>query len=59
MAYDMFPLKTLNEKSLFLKEAQENNYILMLEHDAFNECCTLQMTEKGIKLDKTFKLSDI
>ena len=59
MAYDMFPLKTLNEKALFLKEAQENNYILMLEHDAVNECCTLQMTEKGIKLDEIFKLSDI
>lgn len=59
MAYDMFPLKTLNEKALFLKEAQENEYILLLEHDAVNECCTLQMTEKGIKLDLTFKLSEI
>lgn len=59
MAYDMFPLKTLDEKSVFLKEAQENNYILMLEHDAVNECCTLQMSDKGIKLDNTFKLSDI
>lgn len=59
MAYDMFPLKTLDEKSVFLKEAQENNYILMLEHDAVNECCTLQMGDKGIKLDNTFKLSDI
>ena len=59
MAYDMFPLKTLDEKSAFLKEAQENNYILMLEHDSVNECCTLQMTEKGIKLAQTFKLNDI
>ena len=59
MAYDMFPLKTLNEKSAFLKESQENNYILMLEHDSVNECCTLQMTEKGIKLAQTFKLNDI
>ena len=59
MAYDMFPIKTLNEKADFLKEAQENNYILMLEHDSVNECCTLQMTEKDIKLDKTFKLNDI
>jgi glyoxylase-like metal-dependent hydrolase (beta-lactamase superfamily II) len=58
MAYDMYPLKTLDEKAAFLKEAQENNYILMLEHDAVNECCTLQMTEKGIKLDNIFKLSD-
>ena len=59
MAYDMFPLKTLNENSAFLKESQENNYILMLEHDSVNECCTLQMTEKGIKLAQTFKLNDI
>ena len=59
MAYDMFPLKTLNEKANFLKEAQENNYILMLEHDALNECCTLQLTEKGIRLDQTFKLSEL
>lgn len=59
MAYDMFPLKTLDEKSVFLKEAQENNYILMLEHDAVNECCTLQMGDKGIKLDKTLKINEI
>jgi glyoxylase-like metal-dependent hydrolase (beta-lactamase superfamily II) len=59
MAYDMFPIKTLNEKASFLKEAVENNYILILEHDAVNECCTLQQTEKGIKFDKTFRLEDI
>lgn len=59
MAYDMFPLKTLDEKAAFLKDAQEKNYILMLEHDAVNECCTLQITEKGIKLKETFKLSEI
>lgn len=59
MSYDMFPIKTLDEKAAFLKEAEENNYILILEHDAVNECCTLEMTEKGIKLDKTFKLSEV
>ena len=59
MAYDMFPMKTLNEKAAFLKEAAENNYILVLEHDPINECCTVQMTEKGIKIDQTFQLNDI
>jgi glyoxylase-like metal-dependent hydrolase (beta-lactamase superfamily II) len=59
MAYDMFPLKTLVEKKEFLQEAAENNYILFLEHDPINECCTLQQTEKGIRLKETFKLSDI
>ena len=59
MSYDMFPMKTLNEKAAFLKEAAENNYILVLEHDPINECCTVQMTEKGIKIDQTFQLNDI
>jgi glyoxylase-like metal-dependent hydrolase (beta-lactamase superfamily II) len=59
MAYDMFPLKTLTEKKLFFKEAAEKNYVLYLEHDPVNECCTLQQTEKGIRLKETFKLNEI
>ncbi|WP_293743093.1 MBL fold metallo-hydrolase [uncultured Pedobacter sp.] len=59
MAYDMFPLKTLTEKQAFLEEAVENNYILFLEHDPINECCTLKRTEKGIRVSETFKLSEI
>ncbi|SFA54067.1 Glyoxylase, beta-lactamase superfamily II [Pedobacter suwonensis] len=59
MAYDMFPLKTLTEKQAFLEEAVDNNYILFLEHDPINECCTLQRTEKGIRVAETFNLSDI
>ncbi len=59
MAYDMFPLKTLTEKQAFLEEAVENKYILFLEHDPINECCTLQRTEKGIRVAETFNLSDI
>ncbi len=59
MAYDMFPMKTLVEKRTFLEEAVANNYILFLEHDSINECCTLQQTEKGIRAKETFKLSDL
>jgi glyoxylase-like metal-dependent hydrolase (beta-lactamase superfamily II) len=59
MAYDMFPLTTLNEKKIFLKEALENDYILYFEHDPVNECCTLQQTEKGIRVKETFRLSDL
>lgn len=59
MAYDMFPLKTLTEKKSFLQEAAENNYILYLEHDPVNECCTVQQTEKGVRIKETFKLSDL
>ncbi|GAB2692656.1 MBL fold metallo-hydrolase [Mucilaginibacter koreensis] len=59
MAYDMFPLKTLGEKKAFLNEAVEKEYILYFEHDPENECCTLQNTEKGIRVKDTFKLSEI
>ena len=59
MAYDMFPLQTLTEKKLFLDEALAKEYILFLEHDPVYECCTLQQTEKGIRLKETFKLNEI
>ncbi len=59
MAYDMFPLTTLNEKKIFLNEALEKEYILYFEHDPVNECCTLQQTEKGIRVKDTFKLNDL
>ena len=59
MAYDMFPVKTLNEKKIFLNEALENEYILYFEHDPVNECCTLQQTEKGIKVKDVFNLNEL
>ncbi len=59
MGYDMFPLTTLNEKKAFLTEALENNYILFFEHDPVNECCNLQMTEKGVRFKDIFKLDEV
>jgi glyoxylase-like metal-dependent hydrolase (beta-lactamase superfamily II) len=59
MAYDMFPLTTLNEKKMFLNEAVDNNYVLFFEHDAVMECCDLQRTEKGIKMGRSFSLKEI
>lgn len=59
MSYDMFPLQTLTEKKAFLQEAVNNNYVLFFEHDPVNECCELQMTEKGIRASRTFRLQDI
>lgn len=58
MAYDMFPLNTLQEKKSFLAEALEHEYLLYFEHDPQVECCTLQQTEKGIRPKETGKLSD-
>ena len=59
MAYDMFPLQTLKEKKEFLDEAAANDYVIYLEHDPLNECCTVQQTEKGVKLNNIFKLSEL
>jgi glyoxylase-like metal-dependent hydrolase (beta-lactamase superfamily II) len=56
MGYDMQPLITLQEKEIFLKEAYTQNFILFFEHDATNECCSLQNTEKGIRVKECFTL---
>ena len=50
MGYDTRPLLTLDERKRIFTEAAENGYHLFLEHDAYNEVCTLEMTEKGPRL---------
>lgn len=59
MAYDMFPMQTLIEKQAFLEEVVRENHVIFLEHDPVNECCTLQQTEKGIRLSDSFKLTEL
>ncbi len=59
MGYDTRPLLTLDEKKLFLEKAVDEEYYLFLEHDAFNELCTVKHTEKGVRLDNTFKFNEI
>ncbi len=59
MAYDTKPLITLQDKEKFFKDAIEKEYVLFFEHDLYNECCTLEMTEKGPRVKKTFSLSEL
>jgi glyoxylase-like metal-dependent hydrolase (beta-lactamase superfamily II) len=58
MGYDMQPLLTLDEKECFLKAAVQNNYGLFFEHDPVHQCCTVQETEKGIRMKETYLLTD-
>ncbi len=58
MGYDTRPLLTLSEKEKFFKTAIENNYTLMFEHDAVHECGTLKQTERGVRFDRGFDLSE-
>lgn len=59
MGYDTRPLLTLGEKTKFMNAAADNNYYLMLEHDAHNQIITVENTEKGVRLKEVFKCEDI
>lgn len=59
MGYDTRPLLTLAEKELFLNQAVTNDFVLFLEHDAHNELCTLEATEKGVRLKNSHTFESI
>ena len=59
MGYDIRPLKTLEEKDVFLNLAANDNYYLFLEHDPIHELITVKQTDKGVVVDETFLLKDI
>lgn len=59
MGYDVRPLVTMEERQSYWQEIVDKEYILMFEHDPVNECCTLQQTEKGIRVKDIFKLSEV
>lgn len=59
MAYDMFPLTSINEKKSFLEEALKQDYVLFFEHDLNIECCNLQKTERGIRQKEIFAIKDL
>ncbi len=59
IGYDTRPLLTLDEKEIFLNKAADEEFYLFLEHDAYSELCTVQHTEKGVRLKDTFKFNEI
>ena len=54
MGYDTRPLLTLDEKERFLNFAADENFYLILEHDAHNPIITVKQTEKGVRLNEVF-----
>ncbi len=59
MAYDTRPLLTLDEKKVVLDDAAANGHFLFFEHDKSNECCSVKMTERGVREDAVIKLSEL
>lgn len=55
-SYDLYPVTSMEEKEVFLKETAEKKYILFFEHDIQTECATVEWTEKGPKLKEKFSL---
>jgi glyoxylase-like metal-dependent hydrolase (beta-lactamase superfamily II) len=59
MSYDIESLKTIVEKERLLKEAVSGNYILVFQHDQNVECCTVEITDKGIRAKDKIGFKDI
>lgn len=47
MAYDIEPLKSMDERGRFMETAVAEKYVLFMEHDRINECCTITKNERG------------
>ena len=59
MAYDTKPLVSLQEKQLFVADAIKNNAVLFFEHDLLTECCSIEQTDKGVRVKEKFPLSTL
>ena len=59
MSYDIESLKTIEEKERLLTASLLGEYILVFQHDVQVECCTLEMTPKGIRAKDKFAFSKI
>jgi len=57
-AYDLYPVKAMEEKEIFLNKAANKEYILFFEHDFYNECATVLKTQKGYAEKEKFKWSE-
>lgn len=58
-AYDTFPITSMEDKERMLSEAVEKNQILFFEHDAYNECCTVQKINGKYRVDEVLSLDEI
>mgnify|MGYP001497789766 CR=1 FL=1 len=58
MSYDLLPLVTIAEKEDMLSEALNENYVLIFQHDADAECCSLVQNPRGIRAGEKKRLAD-
>lgn len=58
-AYDLEPVKVMEEKEKMLNEAAEKEYVLFFEHDFYTECATVKSSTRGVVLKEKFSLNDL
>ncbi len=59
MGYDMYPVKTLNEKEQYLDRAVDEGWYLFLEHDAQEELITATKEDGKYKVAQRLTLDDL
>ena len=56
IGYDTRPLLSMHEKAAVLERAADDGALLFFEHDAHNACCTVERTEKGVRVKERMPL---
>ena len=56
MAYDNYPLTTIEEKRKMLPTIVDEQWIVVFEHDALRDAARLSMTDKGPVVSEEFRL---
>lgn len=57
-SYDTFPITSMAEKKVLLDEAIAKSQVLIFEHDAYTECCTVTESGGKYKVGKTGTLKE-
>lgn len=58
LAYDNFPLTTIEEKQRIFPQAYEENWTLVFEHDAFHQAGKLKDNGKGFELGEVVNITE-
>lgn len=58
-AYDTFPITSMKDKEQLLSEAVNQNQILFFEHDAYTECCRVELINGKFRVKESFTLASL
>lgn len=58
-AYDLYPVKVMDEKETFLNEVVAKKHILLFEHDYYTECAGVEKWGETFRLNQKYLLTDL